>query len=427
MKRILVVLIIMMLLCGCTKTTNTTDYTLDTRTPEQEPTESEDMSPTLYNGEWKEYSTYPVERPSDNVIGNKYYYTERKAVSYYDFELEKTIVLCSQPNCTHSDESCYAFISDARYVVYEVWGDMVYAVASDGAEGGEAEFLSLNPVTGERKTLMDLTPEEGRYRENFAMTLDGNTGFIQFWEYSVGMDGYYENQINYAYAIDLTSGEAELLLNVSIPTYGSFQYGGTCLDLQATTEQFLLIARVGEWKEEPIGYDEFIAQGHNEDEFFDYIDAIYPDTEHYSVNRETGEETRIYGDSMEAHIQDAVGPYRNKMVSFVNDDTLYIYDGHTGQVTEYFQQSNIGFQDYKDGRIIFNVYPDSSAEDSVWEYFWYDLTTGEMQPFQQGVSTMVFSIYYETADYFIGLYNGAQRYISKLDFYNQNYEAAKSF
>lgn len=426
MKRIIAALLMMMLLCGCAKTA--TDYTLDTQIP-TEPTETIQTAPsTFFDGVWQEYSTYPVERPSDNVIGNQYYYTERKTVSYYDFELEKSIVLCSQPNCTHSDESCYAFIADAASVVYEVWGDKVYAVASDGSDGGESKFLSLNPITGERRTLMDLTPEKGRYRNNFEMTLDGNTGFVQFWEYSIGEDDYYTDQINYAYAIDLESGETELLLCEPIETYAGYQTSGTKLVLQATTEQFLLVAREGEWKEEPMDYDKFIAQGHADEEYYDYLDTVIPEQSHYSVNRVTGEETRIFGNSYpEAHIQDSTGPYRNKMVSFVDGDRLNIYDGHTGQVTEYFQQSNLGFQSCKDGRIIFNVYPEQVAEDTDWKYFWYDLTTGEMQQFQQGESTMVFSITCETADYFIGLYNGAQRYISKADFYNQNYEAAKSF
>ena len=73
----------------------------------------------------------------------------------------------------------------------------------------------------------------------------------------------------------------------------------------------------------------------------------------------------------------------------------------------------------KDGRIIYNI----CKEDGGYEYFWYDLSTGETQQFQRGIDLMIFSLSEETADYFIGYYKGSNLYISKQDWYNENYDA----
>ena len=75
-----------------------------------------------------------------------------------------------------------------------------------------------------------------------------------------------------------------------------------------------------------------------------------------------------------------------------------------------------------DGRIIYNVWIDEEGGDS--EFYWYDLTTGERQQFQKGVSLMIFSITGETTDCFIGQMNGIEKRITKQDFYNENYDKA---
>ena len=109
-------------------------------------------------------------------------------------------------------------------------------------------------------------------------------------------------------------------------------------------------------------------------------------------------------------------------MSFVNDGWVCVYDGRTGEVTRCFEQKNIGFQNLLDGRIIYNVWIDEVGGAS--EFYWYDLTTGEKQQFQKGVSPMIFSIMGETEDCFIGQYKGIEKRITKQDFYNENYDNA---
>lgn len=58
-------------------------------------------------------------------------------------------------------------------------------------------------------------------------------------------------------------------------------------------------------------------------------------------------------------------------------------------------------------------------------WYWYDLTTGETHLYEDyDLEPAVFSIYKETADYFIGWRPDGRKYISKQDYYNENYNAA---
>ena len=106
---------------------------------------------------------------------------------------------------------------------------------------------------------------------------------------------------------------------------------------------------------------------------------------------------------------------------------MCVYNGYTGEVTPYFEldQDKIGLLTLYDGRIFYNLVPEDE-ESEVWSFFWYDMTTGETRQFQKGIPTMVFSIHGETADYFYGLLEGrnGKCFISKQDFYNENYDAA---
>ena len=112
-------------------------------------------------------------------------------------------------------------------------------------------------------------------------------------------------------------------------------------------------------------------------------------------------------------------------MALVDGTTVCVYDGYTGQVTPYFEQDRIGLLTLLDGRIVYNVYPEEGSGTEEWDFFWYDLTTGESRQFQEGIGTMVFSVHEETADYFHGSYNGRSNcFISKQDFYNENYDAA---
>lgn len=423
MKRLLIILVFSLLLCGCTSQVQ--NYVLETASSEE--TESTQSTVYLETRPYQEYATYPVEHPADNVSGNIYYSINSKIVSYYDTELRRRVVLCSQPNCTHTNEECTAYLGGSYRTVYQVVGDIAYEMIQDKDKGGDKiQFIAKNLVTGECKNLWDLTPEqENRILDYMDFTIDGDTAFIQFRQYDMeagenetGFTWIYKNIIWYTYELDLTTGQRKVLFADEVPDYPYTILYGDHLSLGAVTEEFLLFLDY-EPVEENLLTDEEYFKKYPEGDFGEYVREHEQDYEYVSINRKTGERKRICGDGQEAKLMDFC-VYRDKKMSFVDGDMVCVYDGRTGEVTRCFEQKNIGFQNLLDGRIIYNVWIDEEGGSS--DFYWYDLTTGEKQQFQKGVSPMIFSITGETADCFIGQVNGIEKRITKQDFYNEKYD-----
>ncbi len=425
----IILLLAVLLLAGCRE--QLPDYTLEV--PATEPTAEAPATLMTQPKEYREYPTYPVERPTDKAVGNVLYYTEARAVSYYDPELRRAVYLCSQPSCTHSDEKCHAYLGGSMGSSYIVDGDLVYALIDDLDRDGTIRLIERNLITGNTQTLMDLSPEENMIREMFSFSLCGGEGFLTFRQYEMeytfeGSYSYCEekNATQYSYAIDLKTGEQELLLEAHIPSVQGYAFSGSAIVPQVCTQDYLLIHEV-EFKDIlPLSEEEYYKQEPNGD-YLAYTKEVFRDfatDAHCAVDRKTGERKRICGDSFGARIENLLC-MRDKKLAFVEGDRVCIYNGYTAQVTPYFEQPRIGHMTFLDGRIIYNVYPEEGSGTEVWDYFWYDLTTGETHQFQEGISIMVFSIHGETADYFQGNCNGRSNcFISKQDFYNENYDAA---
>lgn len=427
MKRLLMLLMTLFLLCGCTPQMQ--DYTLASVPTELSyPTEyiaPQETRPYL------EYATYPVEHPSPNVWGNMVFSTRSNIVHYYDMELRRQVALCSQPNCTHNSEDCTAYLGGSGLTTYQVAGDVAYALIEGNEEDdNRIQFVAKNVVTGERRLLWDLTPEKDNTTidiDYLDFIIDGETAFIQFRQYDMKetvTDGVFHwentNNIWYIYEMDLVTGDRTVLSADEVPYADYTLWYGDCLALRATTEDYLLMMDYEPPAEDILSYEEFYVKFPDGD-FSAYVYEHFQDYEYVSVNRKTGERKRICGNAQEARIQDS-NVYRDQKMSFVDDGWVCVYDGRTGEVTRYFEQENIGFQNLLDGRIIYNVWVDEEGGPS--EFYWYDLTTGEKQQFQKGVSPMIFSIRGETEDCFIGLYKGIEKRITKQDFYNENYDNA---
>ena len=423
-----ILLLSLLLLMGCTE--QLPDYTLEV--PTTEPTTEAPTTAATQPKEYREYPTYPVERPTDRAMGNKLYYTNARAVSYYDTELRRTVYMCSQPNCAHSDEKCYAYLGGRMGSTYTVSGDMAYALVDNFDVDGTIRLIERNLVTGNIRTLMDLTPEEDMLRQNLDFSLCGEELFLTYRQcrMTYTFEGNYciateSESVQHSYAIDLLTGDRELLLEAQIPSVQGYGFLGSAIVPQMCTRDYLLIHEV-EFKDVlPLSEEEYYKQNPNGD-YLAYTKEVFHDFStdtYYAVDRRTGERKRICGGMREARLEYC--PYWDKKMALVDGTTVCVYDGYTGQVTPYFEQDRIGFMTLMDGRIIYNVYPEEGSGTEVWDFFWYDLTTGETHQFQKGVKGMVFSVHEETADYFHGIYNGRSNcFISKQDFYNENYDAA---
>ena len=226
MKKLLILLVSVLLLCGCTP--QISDYTLSTVTSSPETTVP--PTETTQAKEYREYATYPVEHPTDNVSGNVWYEDNALVVSCYDTDLRRKVVLCSQPSCTHNNRDCPAFLGGGIGTVYVVRGDIAYALIDDSEKSGEITFVSQNLVTGQRSVLWDLTPEENVVRQRFQLSIDGSTAFLSFEQYTMVLQELnysYENYRNYGYAINLNTGDRELVINSEITVLDYIQLVAT--------------------------------------------------------------------------------------------------------------------------------------------------------------------------------------------------------
>ena len=410
MKRILILLLSALLLCGCTP--QIPDYTLAT-VPTTVETKEAPIETTQLK-EYRDYATYPVEHPTDNVSGNLWYEERSLIVSAYDTDLRRKVVLCAQPSCTHNDRDCPAYLGGGIGTVYLVWGDVAYALIDDSEKSGKITFVSQNLITGQRELIWDLTPEEDVVRERFQLSLDGSTAFLSFEQYKLvlqELDYIPEDSRCYGYAIDLHTGEREVLLDSQKLLLANAEYGGGELFVQACTEQNILLS-TKEYTFVPLEPEDYYAQNPSGD-YDAYLEENPPQSisEIVSINRATGEHKKLC-DYAEAMLMD-MGAFRDKQMSFVRDDTMCIYDGHTGQVTEYFTNEDICMHRLADGRIFYTLGEDS-GEFSHW---YYDPNTGEHHEH-------FLYIHGETRDCFRIYTDKGYRFITKQDWYNENYDAA---
>lgn len=409
MKKMLIHLLIVQLLCGCTPQKQ--DYTLPTvpSTPETTVSPTE----TTQAREYREYATYPVEHPTDNVSGNIWYDESSLIVSGYDTDLRRKVVLCSQPSCTHNNRDCAAYLGGSVGTIYVVRGDMAYALIDDYDKTGNITFVSQNLITGQRELIWDLTPEEDVVRERFQLSIDGSTAFLSFEQYTMVLQELnysYEDFRNYGYAINLNTGEREVLIDCERTVLGYSDLGGSELLVQGCTEQYILVTEK-EYTFLPMTPDEYLIQNPNGD-YDVYFEENPPQSndEIISINRATGERTKLCS-YLEAMLMD-MGAFRDKQMSFVRDHTMCVYDGRTGQVTEYFTNKGICMHRLADGRILYTLAEDGGE----YSHWYYDLNTNEHQQYSQ-------YIYGETKDCFRIYTDKGYRFITKQDWYNENYDA----
>lgn len=408
MKNLLILLVSVLLLCGCTP--QISDYTLSTMPSSPETTVP--PTETTQAKEYREYATYPVEHPTDNVSGNVWYEDNALVVSCYDTDLRRKVVLCSQPSCTHNNRDCTAFLGGGIGTVYVVRDDVAYALIDDSEKSGEITFVSQNLVTGQRSVLWDLTPEKDVVRERFQLSVDGSTAFLYFEQYRLvlqELDYIVEDSRCYGYAIDLNTGERELLLDSEKLVLANVEYGGGELFVQACSEQYILLSTI-EYTFVPMGPEDYYAQNPNGD-YYAYLEENPPQSKNeiVSVNRATGERTKV-SDSLEAMLMD-MGAFRDKQMSFVRDNIMCIYDGRTGQVTEYFTKEGICMHRLADGRIFYTL-----EENGEYSHWYYDPNTDEHHEH-------FLYIHGETRDCFRVYTDKGYRFISKQDWYNENYDA----
>ena len=428
MKKILSVLLLLFLFLMTACKEQLPEYTLEVPTITEatitEMPTAGTATPTETK-EYREYATYPLTEGTERGVGNIYFDTGSGLIRYYDMDLRRMVTLCNQPNCTHTDSKCSAYLGEFTGTHYSVAGDLIYAVVENTTNDKELLFIERNMITGENRILWDMTTPEGLMREHIEFSVYKNKAFLTFYQYEMHIDEnntfYEKNSAQYSYEIDLMTGERELLLKADVPYLQHFQFNGSKIIPSACTESYLVIQEVTYHEDALIPMEDYLKTNPDGD-YGRYVMENYQKESHYAVDRETGERKYLCGGVTEAALVD-LDCVRDRKMTFADGGNVYLFDGESGEITLCFEAENVVWISYLDGRIFYNTKEVGEDQQPVWYHFWFDLQTGEGQEYAKEADSKFFSVHGEMTDYFYGSRDG-KHYISKQDFYNENYDAA---
>lgn len=378
-RHILPLFLLTTILCAC----GTVDTPANTGKP------ATDVVPAL-----GEVETFPL--PDENVgttsilsphaanhSGPGFYYAGQ-AISYAASITDKPVVLCSQSGCTHNDNSCDAYIGDARQ--FAEYHGQWYALVKDA--DSEYTLLGMDSATRERQTLGHWKAEEAEHIQVSFFLLSHGYGYVY-----IGRETYdsqthtYHPQPDEYIRISLATGESQVLAVEGSITAASENYVFT-------------VDRT---------YDEN-QPGPN---------PVYAILREYNLTDGT---CRVVSDTADG-FQPTVDPnttYGNLLI-WQRGDTLLVTDVSTLEEREVLTMPDIVNYWVMDNRAFFITRDD----EGICKVYHQLLTGGDpVQLYNEGQTDgMVYGIIEEGNDYFAGPYHEKSGHLcSKQDFYAERYD-----
>ena len=354
--------------------------------------------------------------PSNN--GRGLYLPSDNTMRYYDFELGESVILCAQSGCAHADESCTAYLGNPA--VFAEYHNIWYTIAE--TDDGSLLLNRIDPTNGQRRTVTTLNRTESQMFSHGVTHFSHGYAYVSANSQQLDANGIWQDGGRKLYQIHLESGEYNVIAE-NKPTE-TYRFWG------ASQERLLL-----SWDMllgEPLDNETFLAQGGTEREYADYIFTYYAEntvTELRVYDLPTGEYT-LLADSKRDGLEVSPDPalcYENQLIYQLND-SLYLYGLDEGTSRKLLSQKNIINYWLLDARAFYITY----THEDGYEIYHADMKTGiSIQLSNQGsTESMLFSITGETIDNFIGVYttlssNGRICWISKVDFYANNYSNAQ--
>lgn len=341
-----------------------------------------------------EFETFPL--PGENVgtsdtlsphaanhSGPGFYYAGQ-AISYAASITDKPVVLCSQSGCTHSDNSCDAYIGDARE--FAEYQGQWYAMVKDA--DNEYTLLHMDPTTRERRAL-------GHWKE----TGQGTTR---------------------AYLYLLSHGYA--YVTICRETYDPQTF--TCQ--QQPDEKIRIALATGDSQVLTVAGSITAA---SENHVFT-VERTYDENQHgplpsYAILREynlTDGTCRVVSDTADG-FQPTVDPNTTygDLLIWQRGDTLLVTDVSTLEEREVLTMPDISIYWVMDNRAFFLTRDDAG----IVKVYHQLLTGGDpVQLYNEGqTDEMVYGIIEEGNDYFAGPYHEKSGHLcSKQDFYAERYD-----
>lgn len=448
MKKVLIFALLLALLCGCAK--ELPAYELPSGAAE--PTASGEPRPAETR-EQERFNTYPVDLDVDALLGHtdhEIVFLQGKYAQYYDLELHRAFAFCSQPNCSHSDESCPSYFGgdSAMETDYAVVGDSIYAILTENET--TLRLRRLKPLTGEKRdlfteTLPDLvqdTAEDGTPRSvvhHYSSVQLQPTGSALILQYHVWRDvTLYEKDRqrwdgsaeHVVLRYDIPTGELRELYRGAVPIYyeAGTMFQGAGDGVIDAGDRFVL------WYADPAvpptTLEEHLKSGGSEEDYSEYMSGYARSS--YESGRvllwdlETDEKTPICARN-DLRMDSSYALYRHTVCFLKHERELWrldLKDGSQTKLLELDMPGVLAMVEQWDGRVIFNMCRELEDGTFRYDWYWYELATGELRQFQKEGGVCKFSIIGETDRYLIGYTpDGGAHVLSKQDYYNENYDA----
>ena len=331
-----------------------------------------------------------------STVSDGYFYG-REYLRYYDAQSGRTMILCSQPGCPHNDSTCQAWLGNASIMV-EYKGILYYVLSDDAGKRLCAKDLSTGEITE-----LDAWKHTEDYFYSCALercAYDRMTVFLRKIPNEIRNPQGEESRETFLY--DLKTGEKQAL---------TWEEEGESISILAMNRDYALAqyARyLGDDPQSDVFYDNYALR------LYRFADDSYTTISSEAENgfHPTGDPSKTYGN----------------IVVFQEKDTLCVYDLDKQEKRELVTAESITNYWTMDNKVFF-VQEDSphGTPGRTISIYYADIDTGQPVRLENGGNTKVMEmgLGWEGNSFFAVTWKGGRYIIPKVDFYLDNYEAAR--
>ena len=343
--------------------------------------------------------------------GKGFYVPQSRFLNYYDPEVGTQVPLCSQSGCSHSDQSCEAYLADdtTGFVDYNgTW----YVLGRQGIS--VATVWKVDPKTRQRTKVYEVAgKEEGEEYYFSSGFISHGYAYLDLNHRTMGEDGHTFSD-NYMLRVQLDTGEAQFLFENQYVTY-----------LGAGEDRVLI--SVPDSMSLPLSEKEYLEQNPGGN-YVDYVSTFYAN----QTPADEVKELRVYTADLSSYQVLASGYIRGNMVPgmahwgdltlYAVEDQLYLYNLATGEQRQIEYQETLRNFYFTDGRIII------LTRDPNLKVYYADPEGGPTQLLKDegDRQSVTFSTSGECQDYIYGLYSGGETpfpcILSKEDYWAQRFD-----
>lgn len=387
-------------------TSSSTDASVaeKTNSADSQITSTHSFSPDNLPGALTGLSVFPAE--------NGFYFAD-SVVKYYDISQKAALILCNRAGCTHTDSDCPARIPHVTQLLAQE--GVIYAFSESE---GSISLVRLVPQTGEKTTVyaLDATVGEIDYCLTNSFYADGHIYFLVTTTRTEEMttaiyvyDTMTENTVTLVSCSELESASVEGAFNNHVIVLWSalkqapLEMESYFLEHpQASEDDYY--AYLNEFKEENLC---------SELREYDLKTLTYTDDILNALRGKSQEEPYLLFSSN--------GSFYGEYILYTLGDEIVRYSLKTGEREVLVKENNAVNGMLFDGKLIYLVMDTEGLKVCVFEP-----ETGNTFTLNNAgnLQYMIFGIYRETKDAFIGYYNDRNAWILKEDFYNERYENA---